>query len=355
MKCLVACAALLVATLGGAAPSPADEASIVDLAKLNRRIGLDYEAVLSTDDLVEEIAATPLVLYGETHDQQQAARQFVRLVRKMAESSGRHVRLGIEFLDRGDTDILEAYLAGVLPEKDFLERVMPNSLLLSQENGDAHMAVLREARQRGFDVTPLESRPSGSRPSALRNAEIRWNLSQELAHHPGDLIAVLYGVDHVLGGDPIQRGLPVDAIVVTSYGDSVQVAFRRREGRDPDRGEVLRLRPGVFLQAVGGPPAERRLLGMDFEGNEELLETIEQVYSGSREGLDDIITALMHPHVRWRRAAAHALHFITDDSMGYDAEAPERARQQAQRRWLDWSERQQAARPEGRERRGGSR
>jgi hypothetical protein len=339
----------------GAVSAPADEASIVNLTDLNRRIGLDYEAVLTSTQLVREIAGTPLLLYGETHDQQTAARQFMRLVQDVATVSGQPVRIGIEFVDRGDRDILDDYLKGVLSEDEFLVRVMPNSLLLSPELGDAHMTVLRQARQQGLEVVPMESRPSGSRPSSLRNAEIRWNLFQELAHHPQALFAILYGVDHVLGVDPVQRGLPVSAVVVTSYGDSAQVAFRRRQGRDPRRGEVLRLRKRVYLQAVGGPPSERRLLGMDFEGNEELLETIEAVYSGHRDHLDDIVEALRHPHIRWRRAALHALVFITSDPMGYDPEAPEHSRAQAQRRWKDWLERREAARRAEPERRGGSR
>jgi hypothetical protein len=355
-RCRIRVAGALSATVVSMAlVAVADEASIVDLPDLNQRIGMDYEEVLTSEDLVREIAGASLLLYGETHDQKTAAHQFVRLAVAMSQSRGQVVRIGIEFVDRGDSDILEAYLKGVLREDEFLDRVMPNSLLLAPGLGDAHMTVLREARRLGLTVVPLESRPSGSRPSALRNAEIRWNLFQELARHPDDLFAVLYGVDHVLGIDPIQRGLPVASVIVTSYGDSAQVAFRRREGRDPRRGEVLRLREQVYLQAVGGPPSERRLLGMDFEGNEELLESIESVYSGSRDNLVDIVDALMHPHVRWRRAALHALLFVAADPQGYDPEAPQESRRQAQRRWKEWLERRAAAVAPDPERRGGDR
>lgn len=333
----------------------ADEFTVVDLEDLNRRIGVDYFERLTSDDLLPLAGDAALLLYGEVHNQQAAARQFVELLQAVQEATGRRIRIGIEFVDRGDQDILSAYLKGVLSEADFLERVMPNSLLRSPESGEAHMSVLRFAQSRSLDVIPLESRPSGARSAILRSSEIRWNLSQELARYPEALHAVLYGVDHVLGADPIHSGLPVEPLVITTYGDSVQAAFRRRQARDPYPGEVLMLRDGVYLQAVGGPPGVQRLMGMDFGGNEDLLLTIENIYSGGRDNLEALVEALMHDDVRWRRAAAHALEFIAEDPLGYDAEAPARSRRQAQRRWSNWLEGRAAAAAAEDERRGGSR
>jgi len=319
-----------------ASPAAADESSALNLEALNRRIGVDYQAIMSRTELVDAISQAPLLLYGEAHDQLNAAQQFVALVDALRERSSRPWRIGIEFVDRGDIDIMNAFLAGVLDEHEFLLRIMPSSLLRSPQIGDAHMALLRYARDEDLDVIPLESRPAGARPERLRNSEIRWNLSHQLARYPQARLAVLYGVDHILGDDPIQAGLAVRPVVVTSYGDSAQAAFLRREGRDPYAGEVLQLREGVYLQALGGPPGERRLLGMDFGGNDELLLSIEKVYVGDHADLPALIEALMHQEIRWRRAAAHALEFAAQQTLNYDAEAPERQRLQAQRRWEAW-------------------
>jgi hypothetical protein len=346
---------VFVVVVGMALSGAADEFTVVDLDDLNRRIGLDYEQSLTTADLLPVTVQADLLLYGEVHDQERAARQFVGLLQAVGDASGRRIRIGIEFVDRGDGDILQAYLQSTLSEEAFLERVMLNSLLRSPESGEAHMSVLRYARRHELDVVPLESRPSGARSATLRSAEIRWNLSQELARHPEALHAVLYGVDHVLGADPIHEGLDVQPLIITTYGDSVQASFRWRAGRDPYPGEVLRLRDGVYLQSVGGPPGVPRLMGMDFGGNEDLLLSIENIYSGSRDDLAGLIAALMHDDVRWRRAAAHALQFIAEDALGYDAEAPDRMRRQAQRRWVDWLEGRAEPTPAEDERRGGAR
>src|SRR5262249_43446080 len=162
-------------------------------------------------------------------------------------------------VDREDSDILDAYLEGRLDEAGFLERLYPTSLLLSRQGGRAHLEILRFARETGIPVVALEARPSGARPRPLRHGETPRSPAHQLGQHPEERFWVLYGVDHILGEDPITAGVDVPTLVTTSYGDSVQAAFKRREGRYPRPGEVLRLRPGVYMQA-GDAPRERRLL-----------------------------------------------------------------------------------------------
>ena len=322
--------AVLLATV-----APADEPVLVDLEALNRRIGTGYENAVTYEELVEEALACPLVLFGVVHDQECPALQLQRLVLELQQRSPDTVTLGVEFVDRGDADILAAYLQGSLDETAFLERVYPTSLLLSPQVGRAHLEILRFARLQQIEVLPLESRPSGARPRKLRNAEIRWNLASELGRHPGQRLVVMYGVDHVLGDDDIVEGLEVPALVITSYADSVQELFRARHERYPRPGEVLRLRPGVFLDPCE-VPRSRRLLGLGAEAREGLLGTLEAIYSGSRDGIDILLDALADPDVRWRRAAAHALRFASDVDVGYDPEADAAARRQAQGRWRAW-------------------
>lgn len=321
-----------------ALPSWADEPVLVDQAALNARIGLDYEAVVTWDELVEEALTHRLILYGEVHDQKSPARQLQRLVLDMSERSGTPIRIGVEFVDREDGDVMRAYLNGQLDEASFLERLFPTSLLLSPQVGRAHLEVLRFARQQGIDVIALESRPAGSRPRTLRQSEIRWNLSRHLAQHPDERLVVLYGVDHILGEAPIAEGLPVEPLVITSYADSVQGAFLARQGRYPRRGEVLRLRDGVFLDA-GDVPRPRSLLHLGFDTHDDLLGAIEATYWGDRSGMLLLVAALDDADVRWRRAAHLALRFAFGENLGYDPDATPEQRREAQERWRALAER----------------
>jgi hypothetical protein len=327
----------LAALFLAAPPTLGDEPVLIDLRALNQGIGLDYESVVSYDELIEDALSRRLVLFGSVHDQQSAPRQLQRLVRALRERSAMPVRIGVEFVDRDDADILEDYLAGRLDEAGFLQRLFPTSLLLSPQVGRAHLDILRFARAESLHVLALESRPGGSRPRSLRQSEIRWNLAVHLARHPHERLVVLYGVDHILGQDPLEDGLGVPALVITSYADSIQAAFRRRFGRYPRPGEVLRLRPGVYLDA-GEVPREPRLIRIELQGRDQLLAAIEDVYLGGRGGMDHIVAALGDEHPRWRRAAFHALRFASSEDFGYDPEAAPEVRRSAQARFRAWWE-----------------
>ena len=200
MKALSSAAVLLVLAACGAR---ADEAEGVDLGELNASIGRDYEAAVPYADLVEEALQHRVVLYGEVHDQPEAARNFLQLVESLRQRSTTPMRIGIEFVDRGDWDLLVRYLQRTLGEEEFLARLMPTSLLLYPEMAPAHLEILRYARRHGIEVLPLESRPAGARSLVWRDSEIRWNLSTQLGRHATERLVVLYGVQHVLGPDAV--------------------------------------------------------------------------------------------------------------------------------------------------------
>jgi hypothetical protein len=322
--------------LGLAVSATALEFEGTDVATLNDQIGRDYEAEVSSDDLVERALDSRLVLYGEVHDQAEAPRQFLRLATALQSRSQAPLRLGVEFVDRGDWDILARYLDRSLDEDAFLARLMPTSLLLLPEVGPAHLEILRYARRNGIDVLPLESRPGGARPMVLRNAEIRWNLANHLGRHATERLLVLYGVQHVVGPDAVSHGLQVPLLTVTSYGDSVLEKYAQRTGKHPEAGTVLRLPTGVYLQAVGGAPRPAVLPAWDPGAREPLLVAIEASYAGDWHGLPLVIEALGDEDVRWRRAAIHALRQAAERSFGYDPEAEPAARQAAQDLWSDW-------------------
>lgn len=334
-----ACAAVVLLL---AAPSlRAGEAEGVDVGALNASIGLDYEAVVPFEEVLGEALEERLVLYGEVHDQPEGPRNFLQLLDGLRRRSSAPLRLGIEFVDRSDWDILVRYLQRTLSEEEFLARLMPTSLLLYPELGSAHLEVLRYARRHGIDVLPLESRPAGARSMLLRNSEIRWNLATQLGRHATERLVVLYGVQHLFGPDAIHEGLETSPLLVSAYGDSVVEAHARREGRYPEAGEVLRLRPGVFLQAMGGPPRQPKQIDLSFGAREDLLLAIEQTYGGNWRGLQLLVEALLDPEVRWRRAAFDALRYAAERSFGYDAEAAAEVRLEAQQRWSGWVQRNQ--------------
>jgi hypothetical protein len=318
------------------AAAPASEPSLVDLGALNARIGLAYTQRVTIERLVDDLAAHRIWLYAEVHDQDAAPRQFVELVERVRERSGEPITIGVEFIDRADADLLEGYRAGTLSEGAFLDRIYPTSLLRSPDVGEAHLGVLRYARAHGIEVLPLESRPSGARPRPLRNSEIRVHLAEHLGRHPNSRLAVLYGVDHVLGSDPITAGLAQRCVVVTSYGDSALAAVRRREGRELDVGACVRLRPGVYLQSAGSHPGGRSLIRLELDDRENVLAAIESVYAGDRRDLGLVIDTLSDAEVRWRRAAFHALVYTSGQTLAYDPEALDASRAAGQARWARW-------------------
>ena len=338
MRFLAATIAVLCLTVGAGAAEP----EFPDLEALNASIGPDYEAVVPATELVDAALAHRLVVYGEVHDQPEAVHNFLALVDSVRRRSPLRLRIGVEFVDRGDWDILGRYLQRALNERAFLARLMPTSMLLLAQAGPAHLEVLRYARRHRIDIVPLESPPSGARPLLLRNAEIRWNLASFLGRHADERLLVLYGVHHVLAAEAITEGLEVPALLVTSYGDSVLETFRQRQGRYPDAGDVLRLRPAVYLQAVGGEPRQPQMFAQDLGAQEELLASIVAVYAGDWSGIGSLVEALGDADVRWRRASYHALRNAAQRSFGYDPEAEPAARSGPMRRWRTWWERCQA-------------
>ena len=323
---------LLVST----APAPATESPATNLESLNARIGKRFEVAASDSELIEVARAHRIVLFGEAHDQPEGVAHFLELATALVADGTRPLRLGIEFVDRGDWDILLKYLQGALSEEALVERLWPTSLLLWPGFGTAHLEVLRFARTHKLDVLPLESRPAGARPLALRNAEIRWNLSLHLGQYARERLLVLYGVQHVFGEDAISEGIEVPVLDVTSYGDSVLLDYARRMGSYPPAGTVLRLRPSVYLVASGGPPRAPSVLDLDLGAREPLLSAIEHGYLGDWDGFDLVVAALADPEVRWRRAAFHVLRHATQHSYEYDPEPTPTARSAARQRWTSW-------------------
>lgn len=326
--------------LAFAPPAPGFESAYTDLEQLNAAVGSHYEAEATPAELIESALECPLFFYGDVHDRPEATRRFLEIVDLLRQSSQVPVRLGIEFVDRGDWDVLVRYLQGSMSEMEFLERVMPTSLLLAPMPERAHIDILRYARRHRLDVLPLESRPAGARPLVLRNSEIRWNLAMHAGQHPEEHLLVLYGVEHLFGEDRVTDGLEMPHVVVTAYGDSIRAEHMRRRGRDAEAGRLLRLRSGVYWQALGGPEQDSSPLVWDFGAREPLLQSIEAAYTGDWSGLAALVEALADPEVRWRRAAFHALRFTTGRSLGFEAEAEAEARALAQKRWRDWWKRQ---------------
>lgn len=338
-------AAALVLALATPAPGLASTPAATDLEHLNADIGFRFEAPATPAEVVEAALECPLFFYGDVHDRPEATREFLRLVDLVRRSTSAPVRLGVEFVDRGDWDVLVRYLQGSMSEAEFLDRLMPTSLLLAPLPERAHIEVLRYARRHRLDVLPLESRPAGSRALVLRNSEIRWNLAVHAGQHPHEHLMVLYGVQHLFGDDRITDGLETPFAVVTAYGDSIRAEHRRRFGSDAAAGQLVRLRAGVYWQALGGPDLPSQELVWDFGAREPLLQAIEAAYTGDWSGLGPLVAALADPEVRWRRAAFHALRFTTGRALGYDADGEPEARTQSQKRWQDWWRRQPGSAP----------
>jgi len=327
---------VVVALCTVAIAAAAQEPPRTDVEDLNAAIGFEYETIVSEDTLIGNALRVPMVVYGEVHDQPEAARQFLRLAENLRRRSPAPLRFGIEFVDRGDWDILARYLDRSLDESEFLKRLFPTSMLLVPETGGGHLQVLRYARRHHVDVVPLESRPAGARQPQLRTAEIRWNLATHVARHATERLLVLYGVQHVVGPDAITAGIESPFLTITAYGDSVLEDFARREGRYPAGGEVVRICAGFYLQAVGGPPRVPAEMIYGAGPREALLVAIEDVYRGKWFAMGLLVAALDDSDIRWRRAAFHALRQAAERSFGYDPEADAATRQAGQEQWIDW-------------------
>lgn len=313
-----------------------EDLPLTDVPALNAAIGFEYQTLVTEDTLVAEALRVPLIAYGAVHDQPEAARQFLRLADALRRRSRSRLQFGIEFVDRGDWDLLARYLERSLDETELLKRLFPTSMLLLPASGPAHLQILRYARRHHVEVVPLESRPGGARPLVLRNAEIRWNLASHLGRHATQRLLVYYGVRHLVGDDAITAGLETPLLTITSYGDSLLEDFARREGRYPAGGEVVRICDGFYFQAVGGPPRPPAELAYAPGEREALLTAIEAVYRGQWSKMGLLVAALDDRDIRWRRAAFHGLRQAAEHSFGYDPEATAAARAGAIRQWNDW-------------------
>ncbi|MBX2986546.1 MAG: ChaN family lipoprotein [Bdellovibrionaceae bacterium] len=167
-----------------------------------RRYRQDYEKevggrwrVSSRDKLLRAAAEHEVILLGDFHALRQSQKAHGRFLQGLRDSSSRPLVLGVECLRVADQKAVEAYLAGRLSEKKFLEKV----------KWDKHWGfpwehyrpLFQWARQNGVPVWALNSAahrlPARDRTAARRLLEARRRF-------PDHCVVAVFGDWHLAKG-----------------------------------------------------------------------------------------------------------------------------------------------------------
>jgi hypothetical protein len=153
-----------------------------------------YDAVLSTEQLNEKIAAADILLIGDYH----ALPASQRFAAKLAETSAQHrpVVLGLEAVLSRDQKILDAWWRREIPEDELRQR-----LRFDREWGyqwPPFYELLITAREHAEGIYGLDCMPREDlRRIGLRDRHAAAKICEMREQHPNAVILVLFGESHM--------------------------------------------------------------------------------------------------------------------------------------------------------------
>jgi len=219
-----------------------------------------FEAVTSSQELLDAIQKTHIAICGDYHTLAQAQRTVIRLLNPVISSLKREDRtviLVLEMLREGDEKAVEKYLAGELNESEFLKKIdFAGRWGFDWRNYREIFDFARESGLRIVGLSPKTSRP----PSLLkRDAFAARRLATLSEGLPGTLVFALIGdlhlgrrhLPHQLTRELSRRGIVRDSVVV--HQNNEKLYWKLAERGWEQHAEVVRLRPGVFC-VMNTPP-----------------------------------------------------------------------------------------------------
>lgn len=184
-----------------------------------RRRTQDYRAVLPTAAVHQRVCEADVVYVGDYHTLPLAQQTFLGLVER-ALGTGRRVVLALECVEGRHQPLLDAHLAGRMPERTLLAKLGHGS-----DQGAGAWSGLRPllafARRHKLEVVGIDRRAQGERSLALRDAYAAERIARAARAGDRPLVMVLVGQYHVtpchlpaqveraLGDDVPRKGLVV--------------------------------------------------------------------------------------------------------------------------------------------------
>ena len=195
--------------------------------------------VVAFDSMLDTLAGADVVFLGETHDDETTHRLQLAIYDELLRRRGQQVVLALEMFERDVQPVLDDYLAGRIPEEEFLANSRPWG-----NYGTAYRPLIERARSEGRPVVASNfPRPLRTR-LAMQGAAALQDLSpQEAAWVPDPLLpnteAYWRRVDNATrghstmmqgGSDPQARLYSTQSLWDNSMGDACAAALDRHPG-----------------------------------------------------------------------------------------------------------------------------
>lgn len=216
-----------------------------------------FEGHSSKAELVAEARRADIVFCGDYHTLLQAQKTSVKILREVVPH--RPVVLALEVVRAKDQRHLDAFMAGELPEEQFLRKIG------YEENWGfpwEHYRIFFDfARAHQLPVVALNYKPPPRDPDRLvkRDAFAAQVLARVRRDHPGALVWVVFGDLHVAPGhiparlDAILAARGEEARRLIIYQNNKHLYFRLAQEGQLLRVDTVRLRPGEYC-VLNTPP-----------------------------------------------------------------------------------------------------
>lgn len=216
-----------------------------------------FERIISLSEVEAEVARADLVYVGDYHTLRLSQQSYLELL-QAALRQQRKVVLAIEVIEGRHQASLDAYLAGKLGERGFLERTGH----LKRGGFDlwpGFRPILELARTRGLEVLAIDRRARGGRSLELRDRYAASRIAEAARRSDRPRVLVLIGQFHVTPSH-----LPARVRQELSYGperhlvvyqNCENIYFRLLERGLARGAEAVRIREGELCLLSASPLA----------------------------------------------------------------------------------------------------
>ena len=248
---LLSCSVLLLSLAGCAVRTPAPGASDVLPPSIHGKhlqhtlVDVRAQRAIAFDTLLDSVAKTDVVAIGEEHHQPDIQAFALRLLEALAQRRPRHLALAMEFLERDQQVLVDAYLTGAIDRP-----TLQNRLGVSQAFMRDYFPLLDYARRQGLPVIAMNIPRRIARQVAREGLQ---NTLQQLSHSerehlPGAFSAIA----------PLYRTYFLEAVAPhhTLQGEAAEYFVQASHLKDDTMAEALarflEAHPGVTILALAG-------------------------------------------------------------------------------------------------------
>ena len=217
---------------------------------------LDQPKPYSEQEMLKRAESSDVILFGDDHSNALSQENFMRLIRAASKGDG-PVTVVIEWVDKMYQSSLDAYMAGEIGDRKFMEEIEFDTKWGFE--WASHLKILKLARELGLHVMAVENKTNkNGKPIYLRTRDnnIVRSIAQARKENEDMRFVVSYGSFHLAGGeDPhikeklTAAGLEPDLVAYPySNGEYWKVLEKTL---DMDKAKVLRYSDTEFFYYQG--------------------------------------------------------------------------------------------------------